>query len=307
MTQKNKFKSLFFLGKGGVGKSTSASLTAVHLARSNKRVLLVSMDPAHNQSDIFDTKLSEKSHNLTENLIAKELNISKWIKIYLSEVETQIKQTYSYLTALNLDKYLDIIRFSPGIEEYALLLAYKKITNEFVDRDYIVFDMPPTALTLKFFGLPKLSLLWLEKLMELRNKIIEKKEIITKVKVGKKEIQRDKIISKLEKQISDYKTVSKDFENSEKTILNLVMNTDKLSFSESKLIVERLKTFQLSVSNIIINKVPEKFSFNNIKKEFGKKNYQIFPLSETPLIGLKVLQNYLDSKITANENKFTYN
>ena len=46
-------KVLFFGGKGGVGKTTSASATALAASRAGQRVLLVSTDPAHNTSDIL--------------------------------------------------------------------------------------------------------------------------------------------------------------------------------------------------------------------------------------------------------------
>ncbi len=298
MKKESKSVSLFFLGKGGVGKSTSAALIALYLSNQGKNILLVSMDPAHNQSDIFETSLSEKSYNLTDNLIAKEIDINYWIKNYLTEVESQIKHTYSYLTALNLENYLDVIKFSPGIEEYALLLAYREIKQKFSEKDYIIFDMPPTALTLKFFGLPKLSRLWLEKLLDLRKAIIKKRDIITKVKFGNTEIERDKILNKLNNQIEDYTTVSEEFEDDNKTILNLVMNTDKLSFSESELIVKRLNMINLSISNIIINKMMQGFSYKEIQKRFVHKSIKTFPLSETPLIGLSSLKNYLASGIS---------
>ena len=47
-------KVLFFGGKGGVGKTTSASAMAVAASQAGKRVLLVSTDPAHSTSDIFE-------------------------------------------------------------------------------------------------------------------------------------------------------------------------------------------------------------------------------------------------------------
>ena len=161
--------NIFFLGKGGVGKSTSSALTALHLVNSGKKVLLASMDPAHNQSDILQIKLSEKSKEIRPNFFAKEVDVNYWVKKYLDDVTSQIKHSYSYLTAFNLESYLDVIKFSPGIEEYALLTAYKEIRKTNPDKDYIIFDMPPTALTLKFLGLPKISNLWLEKLLDLRS------------------------------------------------------------------------------------------------------------------------------------------
>ena len=289
----SKTTNLFFLGKGGVGKSTSSALTAVHLSNLGKNVLLVSMDPAHNQSDIFESKFSEKPVKIKPNLLVKEVDINYWIDKYLSDIQFQIKRTYSYLTAFNLENYFDIIKFSPGIEEYALLLAYKEIRNKFTDKDFIIFDMPPTALTLKFLGLPTLSLLWVQKLLDLRNTIIEKKKIITKVKLGTKEIERDKIINKLTLQIEQYSNVKSVFENKEKTILNIVMNPDKLSFSESSLIVDKLKSFNLSANNLIINKSVNGFDTSEIERNFDYKHLQIFPQSAIPLLGLTTLESYL--------------
>lgn len=46
-------KILFFVGKGGVGKSTTSSLFAIKLALSGKSVILNSIDPAHNLHNIF--------------------------------------------------------------------------------------------------------------------------------------------------------------------------------------------------------------------------------------------------------------
>ena len=48
---------LLFGGKGGVGKTTTSSATAVWLADSGLKVLLVSSDPAHSTSDSLDVKL----------------------------------------------------------------------------------------------------------------------------------------------------------------------------------------------------------------------------------------------------------
>ena len=51
-------KYLFFTGKGGVGKTSAACATAVTLADSNKKVLLVSTDPASNLQDVFEVNLT---------------------------------------------------------------------------------------------------------------------------------------------------------------------------------------------------------------------------------------------------------
>ena len=50
-------RNLFFTGKGGVGKTSVASATAVGLADGGKRVLLVSTDPASNLGEVFEVEL----------------------------------------------------------------------------------------------------------------------------------------------------------------------------------------------------------------------------------------------------------
>lgn len=49
---------LFFTGKGGVGKTSSACAMAVAFEDSGKRVLIVSTDPASNLQDVFGIELT---------------------------------------------------------------------------------------------------------------------------------------------------------------------------------------------------------------------------------------------------------
>lgn len=291
-------KNIFFLGKGGVGKSTTSAITALYLSERGKNVQLISMDPAHNQSDIFEKSFGEKAVKLNKHLAVKEVDLNKWVKKYLADIQFQVKQSYSYLTAFNLEHYLDLIKYSPGIEEYAMLMAYKDIRKKAKGIDYIIFDMPPTALTLKFMTLPQTSLLWLKKLMDLRNKIIEKRKIISKIKFGTKEIETDKIRNKLTEQIKDYNEIELIFKNPDQTLLNLVMNPDKLSFSESMLIVEHLKKFNITIQNIFLNKYNSQFGISHIQKQFSNTNLQLLSESNNPLIGIPELTNYINNLAT---------
>ena len=119
-------KILFFTGKGGVGKSTLAAATAWQLSQ-NCRVLAVSLDPAHNLGDIFNIEINKKTR-LTDRLFLKEVDLQKLSKAYLKREVNVLSDTYSYLKALNLDSYFSVLKYSPGIEEYALL---NSIDNRF--------------------------------------------------------------------------------------------------------------------------------------------------------------------------------
>ena len=118
-------KIQFFIGKGGVGKSTTSALTALNLAHTGHDTLLVSMDPAHNQSDIFQRQFSEKPKAVMRNLAVKEVDLDGWVATYLKDTQAQLKKAYSYQSAFNIQNYYNILKYSPGLEEYALLLAFE--------------------------------------------------------------------------------------------------------------------------------------------------------------------------------------
>ncbi len=289
---------MFFLGKGGVGKSTTSSLFAVESAMKGEKVLLASMDPAHNLGDIFEKKLTGKPTAFEESLSVAEINMDYWVDSYLEDMQKQMTKSYAYLTALSLDKHFEIIRYSPGIEEYALLRSFSYFVKKYTSFDRIIFDMPPTGLTLKFLSLPKLSQIWLEKLVDLRNEIIKKKEIVTKIKFGKKEIERDKLLNKLNTQLDEYSEAREILEDTNRTELVLVMNQDKLSLAESKLIIEKLKFSELKISRVFINKFKVDIPVEELEKQFGDYQIRLYPLYKESITGLENLKSYL------SENQF---
>ena len=67
---------LFFTGKGGVGKTSIACATAIELAATGKRVLLVSTDPASNVGQVFGITIGNQITAVTAvpNLSALEID-----------------------------------------------------------------------------------------------------------------------------------------------------------------------------------------------------------------------------------------
>ncbi|MBW2430625.1 MAG: ArsA family ATPase [Deltaproteobacteria bacterium] len=283
----------FFIGKGGVGKSTTSALTSVQLSRSSQDTLLVSMDPAHNQRDIFQQNFSEKPQRVADHLLVKEVNVDYWIEKYLKETENTIKQTYSYESAFNLQNYFNVMQFSPGLEEYALLLAFENIIRTFENKKFIIFDMAPTALTLRFFSLPFITLIWLEELLKLREKIYAKKEIISQIKIGRKVIQQDKVKAKLEMLIHEYEHLRDRFK-SDTTKVSLVMNSDKLSFSEAFRIKKKLTDIGIHIDSVLINKSQSKKIPDEVINEFNNQTIALFPFSSKNILGYQAINEYLD-------------
>ncbi|MDC7226831.1 MAG: ArsA family ATPase [Spirochaetales bacterium] len=278
-------KVIFFAGKGGVGKSTNSAIFSYRAALSGKTVLLNSIDPAHNLHDIFEKKLSAKPKELAPGLKVMETALSDWVKKYLKETEETFKSVYKYQEAFNLHKYFKTLRYSPGLEEYAVLLAIKDTLRRYAENDIIVFDTPPTALTMKFLALPQVNLLWLEELKKFREMILQKKEIIEKINRGNKTIggQTDQILDKLNSMIVENSELSEMLKNPEVCSVVLVKNSDSLSLSESAGIITELENLNIPLSKVIVNKCDEPTSLEEeLRKHLdasGFKNTGISYLS----------------------------
>jgi len=137
--------------------------------------------------------------------------------------------------------------------------------------DYVIFDTPPTALTLKFLSLPEVSLIWLRELKKLRESILEKKSIITKIKTGKRGDlkETDSILIRVNELIERYSRLSALLKDSGSTAAVIIMNNDSLSLGESQDIWMRLKELNINVPMILMNRCsPGDYPVKKLQSEF---------------------------------------
>ncbi|WP_456452527.1 ArsA family ATPase [Thermococcus sp.] len=264
---KSGFRTVFVIGKGGVGKTTTSAALAVALSKKGYRTLIVSLDPAHNLGDVFMVKLTDKPKKLAENLYASELDMEKLIKGYLKHLEKNLKNMYRYLTVINLEKYFEVLSYSPGIEEYATLEAVREILVSGNEWDVIVFDTPPTGLTLRVLALPRISLIWAERLIEIRRKILERRRAIARIQgeqkfvVGGEEItlakeeEEDAVMKELKAYRSEVEFVERVITDPDRTSVVAVMNPEMLPLYETERAYESLKKFGIPFNLVVVNKV----------------------------------------------------
>lgn len=148
-------KYLFYTGKGGVGKTSTACATAVTLADSGKKVLLVSTDPASNLQDVFNTDLDNKGVAIKEvpNLIVANLDPIQAAAEYRASVIDPYRGKLPDAVLNNMEEQLS---GSCTVEIAAFNEFSKFITDEKVQEEYghIIFDTAPTGHTLRMLQLP---------------------------------------------------------------------------------------------------------------------------------------------------------
>jgi len=137
---------ILYLGKGGVGKTTTSAATAVRAAELGHRTLVVSTDVAHSLADALDHPLGPKPTQLSERLWGQEINV-------LDEVREHWGELRNYLAGLLRRKGVDEVASEelaiiPGMEEVVSLLHIRKQARE-GNFDAVIVDAAPTGETIR--------------------------------------------------------------------------------------------------------------------------------------------------------------
>lgn len=151
----NVTKYLFFTGKGGVGKTSTACAVAVNLADSGKNILLISTDPASNLQDVFNTELDGKGVTIegVPGLVVANLNPEEAAREYRESVIAPYRGTLPDSVIVNMEEQLS---GSCTVE----IAAFDQFSNFITDKtteekyDHIIFDTAPTGHTLRMLQLP---------------------------------------------------------------------------------------------------------------------------------------------------------
>jgi arsenite-transporting ATPase len=148
-------RALFFTGKGGMGKTSIASATAVTLARRGLRVLVVSTDPASNLDEVLATPLGPAPVPIegVEGLFALNLDPEEAARAYRERVVGPYRGVLPDAAVASIEEQLsgactlEIAAF----DEFARLLGEPEATVGF---DHVIFDTAPTGHTLRLLSLP---------------------------------------------------------------------------------------------------------------------------------------------------------
>lgn len=142
-------KSLFFTGKGGVGKTTVSCMAALFNAQKGYKTLLVTTDPAAHIGEVLNVKVGSDPAKVTDNLYAVMVDQKAAFQEYKEKVLREAQGKYSEDMLSAMDEELN----SPCTEEMA---AFDKFIQFIESNDYqtVVFDTAPTGHTLRLLELP---------------------------------------------------------------------------------------------------------------------------------------------------------
>jgi len=162
---------LLFAGKGGVGKTTLASASAIRLAQEypGKEVLLFSTDPAHSLADCFQTPIGPQEVRLGPGITGMEINpeaeFEKLKSLYASEAEAFFTSALKN-SGIELEFDREVVQrimdlSPPGLDEVMALLRAVELL-ETKKYDILVLDTAPTGHLIRLLEMPDLIQSWLK-------------------------------------------------------------------------------------------------------------------------------------------------
>jgi len=151
ITPNGKTKSIFFTGKGGVGKTVISVATAYKFATEGYKTLLLTTDPAAHIGEVLEQNITDHIQEVkgVENLWSVIVDQEKAVEEYKQRIIDEAKSKYSEDMMIAIKEELE----SPCTEEMA---AFDKFMGyvESDDYDFVVFDTAPTGHTLRLLELP---------------------------------------------------------------------------------------------------------------------------------------------------------
>ena len=161
---------LLFTGKGGVGKSTTASATSVLSASRGLRTLVLSTDAAHSLADAFGTPVGSEPTEVAENLFVQQVDAQRRFEQSWSDIQGYL---LSVLDVAGVDPVAaEELTVIPGAEEVLALLELRlhAISGAW---DVIIVDCAPTAETLRLLALPEALGWYMERIFPFERKIVK--------------------------------------------------------------------------------------------------------------------------------------
>ncbi len=299
-----KARIIFFSGKGGVGKTTTAAATALRAASLGHKTIIISTDPAHSLSDTFQTDISQSIKEISGNLDGIEIDA-------FHELDTNWGHIKDYLSSLIVtlgadDAMAGELAIIPGMDNVFSLLRIKEF-YESGNYDTLIIDMAPTGESLRLLSLPQIVSMAL-KITRYLEKYIVSPVIRPASKMSKSlraVVAPESVTHSWELVLEKLLDIRKLFEQETITSTRLVLNPERMVINETQRAWTYLNLFGMITDQIIINRVIPKEGLQGYFKERAATqqknlkmiydNFSPLPMVEIPhfqdeVIGLSRLE-----------------
>lgn len=298
---KPELKLLLFGGKGGVGKTTCATSTALYLANVFK-TLLFSTDPAHSVADSLGLKIGDEIKEVKgiKNLSALEISAEKALSMFKIEYDVEIRRLFDTSTYLDKDDIDSILALPiPGIDEVMGFNTIVDLIEEGKFDKYIV-DTAPTGHALRLLTLPELLDDWIKVMAKMRWKY---RYMVERFAGRYKPDEADDFLLSMKKTVKRIENLLKDQQRCEFIVVTI---PESMAILETERLINNLSKYGINVRQLVINNVLESTDcgfcrerkkeqgkyINQIRGKFSNLKITITPLQSKEVKGIDALENF---------------
>jgi arsenite-transporting ATPase len=266
MTAHPQLKFSFFGGKGGVGKTVMAGVTAIHLARQGKRVMLASTNPVHSLSGLLDQDVYGKATPVKNvpNLWAYEIDTKETIERSKQDIKTKIRWFLKFAEiSTQADMFVESATMNPAFEESAMFenMVDLMFKNEY---DAYVFDTAPTANARRLLGMSKVYSLWVNKMVKSREEAQSLRDLFSFTKKKEADPLMDYLLSFRER-IAHARDLLTD---PALTAFFFVTLPEALPIAVIKRFINWFHEFGIPVGGVVVNMLIDKAQVRSDSPEF---------------------------------------
>ncbi len=238
-------------GKGGVGKTTIASATALRAADAGLRTMVCSTDPAHSLADALDCPLGDQPTLVADRLWGQQLDARVRLEATWGEIRDYVVELFQWAGADAVEaEELSVV---PGLDE-VFALADLKAHATSGDYDLIVVDCAPTAETIRMLSLPEVLSWYMQRFFNptrrLTSVIRPALSRLTKLPVA-----GDEVFSGIRRFYDRLDGVRELLCDGEVTSARLVVTPERMVIAEARRTFTYLSMFGYHVDAVIANRL----------------------------------------------------
>jgi arsenite/tail-anchored protein-transporting ATPase len=243
---------VLFTGKGGVGKTTTASATAYRLADRGVKTLLLSTDIAHSLADALDVELTDDPVEVTPSLWAVQIDTqgrfeAAWRDVQAFLIDMLARGGVDPITA-------DELTVLPGVDEVLALLAVRELALT-GNWDALVVDCAPTAETLRLLALPEALSWYLERVFPVHRRLAKGMRPIASL-LGRSEVlPPDTLFEALLRLNDELASVRQLLGDPKITTVRLVLTPESVVAAEARRTFTALALYGYAVDLVVANRV----------------------------------------------------
>ncbi|WP_281277675.1 ArsA family ATPase [Nocardia pseudobrasiliensis] len=239
------------MGKGGVGKTTLACVTAMSYARAGQRVLIASMDQAHSLGDALGFRFPHDPGTVAGiTTVAPGLDVIEIDSLAL--LEDRFRDAVRMLAGRGHEHGIDLAALDPaeltglpGVQELLMLIEIADFADE-DDWDVIVVDCPPSADLLRIVTAPDTLLGYLDRIWPAHTRALS---------VAGPDLRRVVLATAVERIAAAVRSVRDLLADHERTGARLITGPERVAVAESARMRSAAALLGLRLDGIVVNKV----------------------------------------------------